>query len=1154
MSPNPFSPRTAALIVVAFGLSLLIARWAMRTAGGSASPDRAAVEAAAGRAKSGIEAWSRAWERDPGDAALLARGVALARARREAMLLLLRQDPDAALRAAFGYAAYAGLPEEIRSLVEQPFSEAARVDVLAICDSDPKTPELEWRLTFADGSGARLADASASRARLSKIGIPAQGIRLDGWAAARASAFQQVDGEDRDWALANLPLANPSPRSDFLSGEPIDGSGVVALSGGYVFSFASEESLREMESTLRALDDLPGQEVGSAAFLAELAMRASDAFALDAFVGRQKALSLASTTGDKTALFIRVAFADSEGASFESAALKALVDGSVSNALEDYSYGQTSMTATVTGAVFELQDNADAYDDTNALWTEAVAAYVAAGNENPESEYDVVSVAFPGLPFPWAGLATVGGDRQWLNGNVDASVIAHEFGHNYGLLHASYWTHDATDAQSTNPVDPSGQTEEYGDAFDLMGEGPLEAGHFHMAAKQSLGWIGPAQWDDLAGPSDNGTYRVNRFDHRDATGLQGLRIRKSATSDHYWVGLRQLYPASANFERGAYLLWERAAGDPARNRSWLVDATPGSPDGKRDAGIALGRTYADTASGVFITPLSTGGSGAGAYLDVAVNFGPFSGNGAPTGVLEGPSDGAAREPISFSVDSSDPDGDPLAYAWDFGDGVVEPSATSVAHRFAVGGAYTVTLTISDMKGGVATRSMPIEISDPATEWTVREATDAQGGEVVEDLFSIAANGQIAVAVGDDGVIFSSTDGIAWTERPLGGFAANRRLNGVCWTGSEFIAVGRDHLGGGWKGQIYASPDGVAWQLVYQTTFYAGDFGIHDVDSNDDGTLVVAAGGGGRIYARVDGAWEFVDLGYGENVWTDSAGVAYGDGAFVVGGYDFGIQRRVLLRSENGIDWEDIEADSGIPSNGGPDRIDYFDGIFVGSGFAARVVYSEDGGRTWNTLQDGDTYRMSAFAFGNGVFSSHGANASDGGSLIDMLSTDGKTWRIAGGTLDGAVNGRAYFKSRFISVGDGGLIAQSGEVGPAALTDFEEWASAFDLPVGEDGPEADPDDDGLSNFLEYALGSDPADAASAPRAPRLSIDAAGRLAVEVSRLEKTAVPLTVEVSLDLEEWTPLGLDTISDSETALSVLSDESFAGEDSVFVRVRAGE
>ena len=47
-------------------------------------------------------------------------------------------------------------------------------------------------------------------------------------------------------------------------------------------------------------------------------------------------------------------------------------------------------------------------------------------------------------------------------------------------------------------------------------------------------------------------------------GMQALRIAKSATGDHYWAGYRREYAGLNTLEKGAYLLWERGVGNPAR--------------------------------------------------------------------------------------------------------------------------------------------------------------------------------------------------------------------------------------------------------------------------------------------------------------------------------------------------------------------------------------------------------------------------------------------------------------------------------------------------------------------------------------------------------------------------------------------------------------
>src|SRR3954452_17401443 len=64
--------------------------------------------------------------------------------------------------------------------------------------------------------------------------------------------------------------------------------------------------------------------------------------------------------------------------------------------------------------------------------------------------------------------------------------------------------------------------------------------------------------------------------------------------------------------------------------------------------------------------------------------------------------------VTFSgAGSSDPDGDPLAYAWKFGDGTTG-SGVTVSHTYTAAGDFTVGLTVSDGRGG-STAAQPIVI-------------------------------------------------------------------------------------------------------------------------------------------------------------------------------------------------------------------------------------------------------------------------------------------------------------------------------------------------------------------------------------------------------------------------------------------------------------
>ena len=65
-----------------------------------------------------------------------------------------------------------------------------------------------------------------------------------------------------------------------------------------------------------------------------------------------------------------------------------------------------------------------------------------------------------------------------------------------------------------------------------------------------------------------------------------------------------------------------------------------------------------------------------------------------------------------AIDSTDADGDPLTYAWDFGDGTDPGSGVSTPHSYTTGAARTVTLTVSDDHGHSDTDTVVATTTDP----------------------------------------------------------------------------------------------------------------------------------------------------------------------------------------------------------------------------------------------------------------------------------------------------------------------------------------------------------------------------------------------------------------------------------------------------------
>jgi hypothetical protein len=90
-------------------------------------------------------------------------------------------------------------------------------------------------------------------------------------------------------------------------------------------------------------------------------------------------------------------------------------------------------------------------------------------------------------------------------------------------------------------------------------------------------------------------------------------------------------------------------------------------------------------------------------------------NNPPAANAGGPYIGTEDVAILFDGSaSSDPDGDALSYDWDFGDGTVG-TGVSVTHAYAYGGAFTVSLTVDDARGGMDSSSTTVtvaEVNDP----------------------------------------------------------------------------------------------------------------------------------------------------------------------------------------------------------------------------------------------------------------------------------------------------------------------------------------------------------------------------------------------------------------------------------------------------------
>jgi hypothetical protein len=412
------------------------------------------------------------------------------------------------------------------------------------------------------------------------------------------------------------------------------------------------------------------------------------------------------TVGEKTLLYIRIDFADLQGPPVKDADI-ARVLKSVDQYFRYNSYGKYNLTSTPTPTL-RMPHPASFYQgnpDDQAIIRDARAAATKAGFDTDRYTLDIV--AFRTRDGATSELAAIGGKGIRILNNFRNGITIHAIGHNLGLGHTRFWR---TEDGSVLGIDGAGAADEYGDPYDPMGAGGTDnasPNHLIARAKAALGWLGG---EGVREVRTSGTYRLYAHD-LPGPGMRALRMQPDPKTE-YWVEFRQLIidnPLLMNGVRLHRVRSEAATVD-------LLNMNPGSPRGAADAALVLGHTFADTAAGIYLTPIALHPT-TPPSIDLVINLGtppaPAPGRGPLTLDVKASSTIAALgAPVQFTATIANPGKTPLVCAWDFGDGTFATGET-VTHAWKTGSRdYVVRATATDLWGREASRILVVSVGRP----------------------------------------------------------------------------------------------------------------------------------------------------------------------------------------------------------------------------------------------------------------------------------------------------------------------------------------------------------------------------------------------------------------------------------------------------------
>ncbi len=229
-------------------------------------------------------------------------------------------------------------------------------------------------------------------------------------------------------------------------------------------------------------------------------------------------------------------------------------------------------------------------------------------------------------------------------------------------------------------------------------------------------------------------------------------------------------------------------------------------------------------------------------------------------------------------------------------------------------------------------------------------------------------------LGPEGCILTSLDGMGWSISAGSFCEAGLRLRSIVYGNNTYVAVGD-------QGTISVSFDGVTWLeadiRIYQPIVEPKNI-VHlkDIVYGDAGFLIISPSTSTqevKYLTSTDGVqWSVNDSDVLPSRFTD---VTFGNNTYVIVGAN-----GLILSSTNATEW--TQRSSGTETN--LYAVIYGDGTFVATG-NGRVVLTSSNGIDWTKTTPENVGSAGSLAFGNGLFISVGS----GGNI--STSPDGISW-------------------------------------------------------------------------------------------------------------------------------------------------------------------